>query len=433
VLLILAAISGRAAADDGRSYLLSEPVDYTDVIDAFDDGDPLDVNVDLSFTRSENSSSIAREAPNSDDRVAGRSQPIADSEEIENALQLEVDVGLFKDLMLYARLPLVLSDTRRLQLPSSARCSSSACGDQRNKIVDALTPAGPDASPLFDLASGSGYHSATRSGIPAIDLGAAWGVSNQYRTPYMPTWVVSAEARISVGDVMTPCTAGMSCRDGISRGTARFQFESRWSYRLRFVEPYFGVSFAFERATGASDRFAPHGDGQGYLSTTPPSRFESTLGASLIAWEDRGRFQRFAIDLRGRAAYVSSGRDYSPLFDALGTSQNPNLSTPYSTPKGAAVSFNGLSQVDSHARIGVEIAAAMQAARYVRFRLGVSFWHESQHLLTDAAPCPSGSTVLCRPDQINALYRPVIDLPGQRFLLDSDLTFDLFAYATGQF
>ncbi|HEX4355487.1 MAG TPA: hypothetical protein VHZ95_21325, partial [Polyangiales bacterium] len=271
LLLLVAAISGRAAADDGHSYLLAEPIDYTDVIDAFDDGDPLDVNIALSFIRRENTSTIAREAPNSDDRIAGRSQPIADSEEIENALQLEVDVGLFKDLMVYARLPLVLSDTRRLQLPSAARCSSSACADQRNKIVDALTPAGPGGGePLFDLTSGRGYHSATRSGIPAVDLGAAWGILNQYRTPYMPTWVVSAEARISVGDVMTPCTEGMSCRNGISRGTARFQLESRWSYRLRFVEPYLGLSFALERATGASDRFVPHGDEPGYLSTTPP-------------------------------------------------------------------------------------------------------------------------------------------------------------------
>jgi hypothetical protein len=433
-----AAQSGSAYADDTRPYLLSEPIEYTDVIDAFDDEDPIDVNVALSFTRSEQNSSIARESANPGDQVAGRTLRVAESRHITNALALEIDVGLYKDLMVYGRLPLVLSDTRRLSLPDSARCAAASCVDARNKISSALTPAttagdsmGDGA--LFDLGTGSGYHSATRSGIPAVDLGVAWGVVNQYRTPWLPTWVLSLEARLGVGKLMTPCSDAATCDTGINRGTARFELASRWSYRLRFIEPYLGLSYAFERATGASDRFSPGGDQAGYLDTTPPSMFESTLGAAIIAWEDRGRFQRFAIDVRGRAAYVTSGRDYSPLFDALGTSQNAYLKSPYSSPSGAAVSFNGLSNVDSYARLGLELAAAMQAARYVRFRLGVAFWHETSHWLTDAAPCASGAASSCASNQINALYRPVIDLPGQRFLLNSDLSFDLFAHATGQF
>jgi hypothetical protein len=333
--------------------------------------------------------------------------------------------------MVYARLPLVLSDTRRLQLPDAARCTTQSCMDKTAAINDALGPNGEP--PLFDVSSGSGFHSATRSGIPAFDFGVAWGIVNQYRTPYLPTWVVSAETRVGVGKIMSPCADGGGCDTGINRGTLRFQLASRWSYRLRYVEPYLGLSYAIERATGAKERFSPHGDQPGYLDTTPPSVLETTLGAALIIWEDRGRFQRFAVDLRARAAYVSAGRDYTPLYDALGTSTNPNLHNDYLSPSGAAVGFSGLTNVDAHALLGVEVAAAMQAARYVRFRLGVAFSHQTQHMLTDAAPCPSGAGPSCSPEHINALYRPIIDLPGQRFLLASDLTFDLFAHATGQF
>jgi hypothetical protein len=427
-----AVLSSSAAAQQAHPFLLAEPIEYTDVIDAFDGDDPVDVNVSLSFARSQNNASISREASQPGDQVAGRFLPIAESRQITNALALEVDVGLYKDLMVYARLPLVLSDTRRLQLPDAARCETTqSCMDKKAAINDALAQNGEP--PLFDVSSGSGFHSATRSGVPAFDFGVAWGIVNQYRTPYLPTWVVSAETRVGVGKIISPCADGGGCDTGINRGTLRFELASRWSYRWRYVEPYLGLSYAIERATGAKERFSPHGDQPGYLDTTPPSVLETTLGAALIIWEERGRFQRFAVDLRARAAYVSAGRDYSPLYDALGTSTNPHLHNDYMSPSGAAVGFSGLTNVDAHALLGVEVAAAMQAARYVRFRLGVAFSHQTQHMLTDAAPCPSGAGPSCSPEHINALYRPIIDLPGQRFLLTSDLTFDLFAHATGQF
>jgi hypothetical protein len=433
--LQFAVLSSSVWAQQARPYLLAEPFEYTDVIDAFDGDDPIDVNVALRFARTQNDASISREASQPGDQVAGRFLPVAESRQVTNALELEVDVGVWKDLMVFTRLPLVLNDTRRLQLPSAANCDTQNCLDRQAEIAAALTPleaSGP-GNPTLAIAPGSGFHSATRSGIPALDFGVAWGIVNQYRTPYLPTWVISAETRVGVGKIMSPCSDGGACDTGINRGTVRFEFASRWSYRLRFIEPYLGLSYALERATAAKERFSPHGDQRGYLDTTPPSVFEATLGAALVAWEDRGRFQRFAVDVRGSAAYVSAGRDYTPLYDALGTSANAHLQSTYTSPSGASVGFNGLTNVDSYARFGVELAAAMQAARYVRFRLGVAFSHLTQHLLTDAAPCPSGPGPACASAQINALYRPVIDLPGQRFLLSSDLTFALFAHATGQF
>jgi hypothetical protein len=211
------------------------------------------------------------------------------------------------------------------------------------------------------------------------------------------------------------------------------ELASRWSHRWRFFEPYLGLRYAFEWATSASERFSPHGDLPGYLEATPPTQAETTLGTAFIAWENRGRFQRFAVDLRGRAAYVSAGRDYTPLFDALGTSSSDQLTTEYQTPSGASVPFRGLTNVDGHARLAMELAAAIQAARYVRFRIGFSLSHLTAHLLTAAAPCAAASSDGCSGTAVNTLYRPIIDLPGQRFRLSADLTFDLFASATGQF
>jgi hypothetical protein len=276
------------------------------------------------------------------------------------------------------------------------------------------------------------YQSATRSGLPGIDVGVSWGLANQYRTPYLPTWVVGLETRIDLGKPMGACKDRGGCDAGISRGTLAFSLDTRWSYRVRFVEPYLGLRFTREWATTAATAFAAQdGAVPGDIDTTPPSVQALTLGAALFAWEDRARFQRISLDLRGYAAYVSEGRDYSPLFDALGTTDSTQLSEAYQSRAGE-VRFNGLTNVASYARFAAELAVATQAARYVHFRLGVRVAHSTTHVLTNAAACVAASGA-CTSERINPLYRPIIDLPGQRFLQVGDLTYDLFAQATGEF
>ena len=431
VLVASVGLGSRARAEEKQPYLLLEPTEYTDVIDAFDNGDPFDINVNLTFERSSEVATVSREWAQLGDQAAGRFLPIARSEQVTNALVLAIELGLYKDLMVYGRLPLVLSDTRQLRLPSEATCDSESCMSRHANIQRALAvqPSQADSPPLFDL--NMGYQSATRSGIPAVDVGVAWGIVNQYRTPYLPTWVVAVEARIGVGQVIKPCTDGHDCQTGINRGTLRLDFSSRWSQRYRYVEPYLGLRYVLEWATGARERFSPFGAVPGYLDTTPPSQLETTLGGMFIAWEERGRFQRFAIDVRAHAAYIAAGRDYTVLFDALGTSEH--VLSEFQSATGKSPPFTGLTNVDGHARLALEIAAAIQAARYVRFRLGVSLARMTAHLLTAAAPCAAVSAETCPEGQVNPLYRPIVDLPGQRFRFSSDLTFNLFATATGQF
>lgn len=418
--LLLCGPSARGFAQSARDVpqLLSRPTEYTDVLDAFEQGAVPDIDVSLSFLRSFSRATVLREQVAAQDTIAGRSVPVANTSQITNALSLTLAAGVFRDLMVYARLPLVLSDVRALKLASgtsSAKAESVLRGNSSDPVL--FTP---------------DYKSATRSGIPGLDLGLAWGVVNQYRTPYLPTWVLSLETRVGLGKVMRPCTEAAQCDTGISRGTTTLALSSRWSYRMRWIEPYLGLRYVHEWATSASENFAPHGDVPGYVDTALPNMQELTLGAALVAWEDRARFQRLSVDVRGFAAYVSAGRDYSVLFDALGTSSNEQLGTPYQSGAGT-VPFTGITNVASHARLAAELALATQAARYIRFRLGVVLSHVTSHLLTDAAPCAADQDGTCSQDRVNLLARPVIDLPGQRFLMASNLGYDLFANATGEF
>ena len=171
-----------------------------------------------------------------------------------------------------------------------------------------------------------------------------------------------------------------------------------------------------------------------------------TVGAALIPWEHRGSWQRFSIDLRARATYVSEGRDYSPLYDALGASQNAYLTTPNleGIPSGTAlreVPFNGLTDVQDHGEFGGTVALELQAARYVRFRVGLDLDFITSHFVSVADACNPRVTPAagdsrvgaCLEGIINPHHRTVLDLPGNRFQQGGALRTRILVEASAQF
>src|SRR5215467_4337222 len=105
--------------NDGQLRLMHEPFSYVDVVDAFDDDDPFDLNLSVGYLRTWTSGNVQREnyctpgsagCPYADpNRLAHNWQDIAHSEQSQNILQIALDVGIFRDLALYGRLPIVLA------------------------------------------------------------------------------------------------------------------------------------------------------------------------------------------------------------------------------------------------------------------------------------------------------------------------------------
>ena len=102
---------------------------------------------------------------------------IADYENLRNALHFGLDVGVYHDLALTLRLPVVLSDTRSLSSPD---------GRMASEVNDELLlPVPPDSEgrprppeQLFSVP----FQSPARSGIPWIEVGVAWALFNQHRS-----------------------------------------------------------------------------------------------------------------------------------------------------------------------------------------------------------------------------------------------------------
>lgn len=460
------------AQDEGELVLMSEPASFTDVVDAFDDHDPFDVNITIGYLRTWEIGRVQREAPaTGDHRMTRDWLDVADYSREVNQLVLGLDVGIFRDLAIYAHLPIILSDDRSL-----ARIGDT---DPSGTLRDIRSADPTLGSPLFEVGAGSGFRSPTRSGVDWLAVGAAWAILNQHRDPHVPTWVIMLEGRFNLGEPMHACNEqqlmdpmtgerGRSCltgtRDaagqlargtdpGVGRGVNALRVETRGSFRYEYMEPYAGLAFQMEWPGSGDSFFVPGGNLAGYINELPPIQGRLTVGTAIMPWEDREHYQRFAIDLRFTADYFSEGHDYSPLFDALGSSQSPYLTGPVlegqpgegenPTAGLGEVNFYGLTDTQSRVRLGGTLILEMQAARYVRFNVQTTVMHTPSYVITQADACnpnvtepPGGDERLhgtCRRGIINPHHRTAIDLPGQRFRMESITQIDVGAYVTAQF
>jgi hypothetical protein len=487
VALALLGLAGTARADDPPLRLMHETTSYTDVIDAVDGDDPFDLNAHVHYNRSSDLGTIKREYTTADGKRKLAS--IADSEHITSSLNFEIDIGLYKDFMVFVRLPLIVSDARTLAKPS---------GKTDKQISDRLRD--PYGAPqLFSVP----FDSPTRAGFDYIAMGGAVSILNQQRHAWQPTWVLILEGRRALGSPLVPCRddadmGGTFCgassspdidgdgevndatdqqlgnkSSGSSRGVSGVSIETRLSRRYRYAEPYGGLGLLVEWPSTSKEYFNPAGNLEGVINTLPAQQISATLGTAVIPWENRARWQRFALDLRLAATYFTEGHDYSALYDALGTSSHPELSRPnfegvkeITDPNagkleecdpangintnctlGAKVPFYGLTDIQSHLKYGFRVGLEMQAAQYVRFAFGSGFWWVTNHAITMADACnpyvsDNGRQESFRNSRcadpgekgiVNPNHRSTIDLPGRRFWMTSELIVDLYATATAQF
>lgn len=490
-LLALVALSSAARADEPRSTteprVMREPGEVVDVIDAFDDGDPFDVSVSLGFNYSTKSAKILRETTIAQEGLAtggftSNRMNVAEYSETTSRLIPEVHIGIYKDLAAYLRLPIVLDNSRRLQsLDGSA---------DRLGVVFAGTPT--SGLPLQSLP----FEAPDRSGVEYLAVGLEYDILNQARDRTKPTWLVGVEGRFSVGEPMHACNpasvaagqvecadpgdinrngqrdddndsagAGSAREPGITRGTVGLELRTILSRRVKYIEPYGGFSALFEFPLESSDYGLS--DFEGSLVNHPPVVGTMIFGMMIIPWENREKFGRLTFDLRFTGEYRSEGRDYSELFDALGSSMDPGLRNPnwakYKAnttpgtdpnapvpgsvvdPASEKVYFTGLTDVQAHGSYRASVSTTWQASKFVKFTAGVGFRHDQAHGITGdqpcnpenkssaaaAGPCKVGDETRGEPvtatGQPNPNYRPVINAVGRRFGIDDSNTFDVFA------
>lgn len=488
-------VAAPALADEPRRVaepsVLREPAEITQVVDAFDDDDPFDLSLSLGFESSRRSAKILRETSITEPRFStGGYTPdnlnVAKYEATISRLVARADVGLYKDVALVFRLPIVLSHSQKLS-------TLDGSGAQQ-----ALSLEGLPGEQLFRLP----FESPTRSGIEYLAVGLDVAVMNQARDRSKPTWVLGIEGRFDVSEPMHACndstgslnlsgTTQRRCahpadinRDGVaeapseapregsfsgernpgvSRGVTGLELHTLISRRVKYLEPYAGFRALLEFPTGDSDYGSV--DFQGSLVNHPPLRGTMLVGMNVIPWEIRDRFQRITLDFRFSGTYVSEGRDYSELFDALGSSDAPSLRNPnYSgymsnpdpdtagaapsvvDPSSRRVYFTGLTDVQAHGTYALSGSFTWQAGEYVKFNVGTALNLTQGHFITFDQACNpdfdrdlsksgycrsgAGGTSQRSSGQPNPNYRKVLNDTGRRLKVDDSTGFDAWLNAT---
>jgi hypothetical protein len=472
----------------GEPRMLSEPGEVTNVIDAFDGDDVFDLHLTLGYQYAWKRAHIRRESTIGNANNPGLStggftasnMNVATYEENTSRLNTRADIGLYKDIALFLRMPIILSNDRKLtDLNGSA---------SRQDVVLAGGP--NDGAPLFNLP----FTSPQRSGVEYLAVGVDFGFMNQYRDPTKPTWIGGFEARFSIGEPMHACngslpetsaTGPIRCAyasdvnrsgragdvpgipegtmnggtsPGITRGTTGLEFHSMISKRIKYIEPYTGFRALFEFPNAKSDFGST--DLKGALVSHPPLQGWVYVGMQVIPWEQREKFQRITFDGRVGASYRSEGRDYSELFDALGSSGAMSLRRPAyasyradpANPGGSVVDtgsqrvyFTGITDVSAYASIRASVSVTWQAGEYIKFTAGGGLTRDQSHIITADQACNSefsnnvGQAGPCRvetqatassPGSIRASgipnphYRPTIDAVGRRFKTDDSNLWD---------
>lgn len=448
--IALSVVSRSARADEPvgerEPTLMRQAAEITMVASAFDKHDPFDVDVVVGFTESWKQADIRRETQAAQGSATFGAEDIARYSSTKSTLLAGADIGLYHDLALVLRVPIILSWSQRLDdLDGSAAAAPQRLAD-------------PSGGQLFTVP----FTSPTRSGVDFVSAGLDWAIFNQHRDPTKPTWVIGMEGRLAVGPSLHACNANANpqCPDpsnpsiargpGISRGMDGLVVKTIWSRRTGYVEPYTGLSVLAEFPQASSEYAKWNAPDD--LERIPPVVGTVTLGLEVVPYEQRESFQKVSADFRLTAAYHSAGRDYSELFDALGSSQAPSLRTPNpaaymagpnhtSVPNDSAqVYFSGITEQQAFGSASVSASATWQAGEYIKFTVGSAVSYAQSHLVTAADPCtPNGNTNAalagpCVNPQTeaplgvpNPEHRDIIDSPGRRFSVDDAAVVDLWA------
>lgn len=453
-------------------FMLAESARYVDVVDSFDRGSTFSFRLSAGYLYQHRTATIERELRVSDPMSgAGEVQfgRVGDYVENTHTLLVNAEVGLYHDLALTFGVPVILSNTREIRA-----LADPSMAEGNNLTRDGWSQDGRPTS-LFSVP----FASPTRSGIDQLRVGLAWSILSQVRDRTDPTWTLRFEWRPPVGDAMHACNAspspgvvecpasnsvpspppsgginatGAATRPvssgtpGISRGLHGVYFQTALARRFGFVEPYAGIDILAEFPL-ASTPFRYSQTPYGQLSSYPPITGSLVVGAEIIPWENRETWQRFVIDVRMRGTYRSQGRDYSPLYDALGSSASRALALPGcpsnvrnpdgSCQAGREIWFDGLTTTQSYVTINGQLSLAVQPAKFMRIDLGLGLTWVAPHIITATDACNPNETVPAEHPEFRGgcvndsapdpTHRPVIDQVGGRFRTNNELLVDFMA------
>lgn len=454
----------------------------TQVLSAAEPDDALDLHVGATFEHVAGGGQIAREW--FDANGAPTDVRELDYKLRMNRLWLEVRSGVFRDLELSIRAPIVLAEDTSIAFAPGVEGRSTIIG---SASADDPNAAGIPRFPITDV-PGERF----RGGFGDMIFGLAWSPANEKKDAAWPTITLRGSVTAPTGSVRVPSDVAALVRaerGGIGLGQTIFDLGLSASRKLAGgrLDPYVGFGVTLPVAMTSQEA----------RGLEPPIQAHAKVGSEVVVYENAEYAQRYTLDLGFEARFVGAGRtygelsDYLPSFDPTRVLANRSAADPtppdefryadfarsgnyVATSAGArcgaisGVACGELNAVDAYLMLKGTLAASLRFAPFALLRAGVTIQHNTDHLITnervgrdldpenarradgttcDGAAC-SGRvnarnsfydprTNTCAPgktcDERSPYFDPRYDSPGRRFRLEDYTQLTVFVSALATF
>ncbi|MBK8262122.1 MAG: hypothetical protein IPK80_12405 [Nannocystis sp.] len=445
----------------------------TRVASSFDEGNPFDLHFGVGYDYEYKKAAILREW--SDGQTNWIARDLLYRQQ-RHTVMPSLEIGLYKDIAIYANLPIVVSDARSYSFDQEADpCVYSdqvnatnpvaTCVNRLNStsIRDGIIPRdgfdGTNTSDPYGAFSGSEsdiFRGPVRRGFDQVHVGLKIGILSQQRLSHMPHWVIGLEGRFAVGkpmtfsrDIINNDPAG---NHRVGRGVHELGLWTALSHRYRFLDPFF-TAYWYQGVRAGNTEFRNLSAFGAQTKVNPQSMVGVSFGTEIVPFERKAKSQKFALELRGLAMLRYGGRGYSEAWELLSDSpalvgtndpatgqcsqsqitqvvqyakSNPEDSD-YINNSGATgcVRFNGITDIQDFATFGFRGGINANLSKTATLQLGVNATTDTRHFISsasrgDADAVQGGDPERVDPGtaEVNPVRRDVIDNVGRRYMVD---------------
>jgi hypothetical protein len=382
------------------------PAEVTEVLDAADGDDPIDINLNVGFRSILNRSKITHETkwlwvPGDPERPDFNELRF---EQQTYVMDYTFQIGLYHDVELYANLPWIIQDKRSITWVSGVTNTTST-----------LYQLNPTDYPENALAMDPTDNPSTaRSGIGDIPLGLKWAVFTDERDDTKSVWIIGLDYTIPSGKLAKPIEVAGGKEGSVGLGQHVLTPFMLFSRRYKVLDPYIGLHGSIP-IQGREARNA---------GLKSPYWGGFLVGLEIVPWEKRDKHQKFAIDLRLTTDFFSEVQSQGRSKERGYVNEMSDfLVCTYCDPQNPEA-HRQLQAMGNYAQFGLHLGFIIRAAEFVRLRFGVSLAHNTEHFLTGADECDDkDDNNICEyPEDIENLYRSIIpdDLnkPNKRTIYD---------------
>ena len=393
---------------------------------------PNHIVLDLDYAYEQDTSTIAREHTGTDPTGAVPTSDELTFHQTRHVITPHADIGFAPDTWISVALPIVVSQTRELDLaPGADRASLST-------VADGILPAAgydardPTAPPGGDVM----FRGVERHGLDQLDLGLGVAPMNQAHHPTQPTWKIGAELRLAIGKAMAFDPTAPGANTAVGQGVHELRLWTSFDRRLGWAEPW--MTMYWQVPIGLTKDSPYHDPGFGATNTQKQQEAGVAFGFEAYALDDKANANRVSLDLGSRIVAHFEGRGYTEMWEVFAAAGNASAGGPLvldadpTTPNVQAMSYPGVSNIENYLETAAHVALRAQLGPHVRFAaVGDVAW-QSEHAISfadsgvDLPTCMPGQTRGCETDdntvvnpgtpEVNPLHVQRIDLVGHRYI-----------------